>query len=559
MPLFGPSKKRRSAQRATLQATASHVRFPPDQVGLASSQQQRPSTSHGYDSYYATNLQSWAPPPPTSQQLLVATSHPLRSKKSALSNLRPGPAVNLLATSKAPDCPHLYQGAVLYDTLASKFNAAVTQIDNGCFGGDERDLAVSQQPHPVWQQEQQVSGYGESGQEKSKGIVSNGVSSALTTTNYFSKVSLYANSRLPPNLPPMKLYMPTFPLLCLAAQYSERVYMKPSGQEKETHVDAGGRRLVLKSCPMDDQNTIVFAIRGTQTFMDWAVNLKSEPISSEGFLDDPGNYCHSGFLTVAKKMILPVAARLRNLLQEDPGRSKCSLIITGHSAGGAVAALLYSHMLSTTPATQSELNILTSCFKRLHCITFGAPPVSLLPLAKPEDPKLKKSVFLSFVNEGDPVTRADKDYVRSLLDLYAKPAPGSTCIITETLTPQRIQPFAASIGGKSSSSLTLYKKRASPIMSRSYLSAIQPPLWPVPEATLSNAGKLVLLRGVERYEKVQHGMRKPVNERMEEGVIAQMISDDLLRGVIWGDPVCHMMRLYARRIEILATNAVMGG
>lgn len=59
-------------------------------------------------------------------------------------------------------------------------------------------------------------------------------------------------------------YMPTFPLLCLAAQYSERVYMKPSGQERETHVDAGGRKLVLKSCPMDDQNTIVFAIRGTQ-------------------------------------------------------------------------------------------------------------------------------------------------------------------------------------------------------------------------------------------------------------------------------------------------------
>ena len=40
--------------------------------------------------------------------------------------------------------------------------------------------------------------------------------------------------------------------------------MKPSGKEKETHVDAGGRKLVLKSCPMDDQNTIVFAIRGTQ-------------------------------------------------------------------------------------------------------------------------------------------------------------------------------------------------------------------------------------------------------------------------------------------------------
>ena len=45
---------------------------------------------------------------------------------------------------------------------------------------------------------------------------------------------------------------------------------------------------------------------------------------------------------------------------------------------------------------------------------------------------------------------------------------------------------------------------------------------------------------------------------MYEGVVAQIVTDDLLRGVIWGDPVCHMMALYSRRIEILATNAVTG-
>jgi hypothetical protein len=83
-------------------------------------------------------------------------------------------------------------------------------------------------------------------------------------------------------------YIPTFPLLCLAAQYSERVYTKPSGQEKETHVDSdwrmGTKAMVIKSVPMDDMNTIVFAIRGTQTFMDWAVNLKSAPVAPTGFL-----------------------------------------------------------------------------------------------------------------------------------------------------------------------------------------------------------------------------------------------------------------------------------
>ena len=119
--------------------------------------------------------------------------------------------------------------------------------------------------------------------------------------------------------------------------------------------------------------------------------------------DDPGNLCHAGFLTVAKKMVKPAAARLRNLLQEDPGRPKCSLLITGHSAGGAVAALFYSHMLVTSPETESEQNILTGCFKRIHCITFGSPPFSFLPLAKPNKPALRKSLFHPFVNEGNPV------------------------------------------------------------------------------------------------------------------------------------------------------------
>ena len=82
--------------------------------------------------------------------------------------------------------------------------------------------------------------------------------------------------------------MATFPLLCLAAQYSERVYTKPSSKERETHVDAdwklGTKAMVIKSVPMDDMNTIVFAIRGTQTFMDWAVNLNTAPASPDRFL-----------------------------------------------------------------------------------------------------------------------------------------------------------------------------------------------------------------------------------------------------------------------------------
>jgi hypothetical protein len=83
-------------------------------------------------------------------------------------------------------------------------------------------------------------------------------------------------------------YIPTFPLLCVAAQYSEQVYNKPSGKERDAHVDGdwrmGTKAMVIKSVPMDDMNVIVFAIRGTQTFLDWAVNLNSAPSAPIGFL-----------------------------------------------------------------------------------------------------------------------------------------------------------------------------------------------------------------------------------------------------------------------------------
>lgn len=48
--------------------------------------------------------------------------------------------------------------------------------------------------------------------------------------------------------------------------------------------------MVIKSMPIDDMNCVVFAIRGSQTFMDWAVNLDSSPVSPNDFLVTP--YVH---------------------------------------------------------------------------------------------------------------------------------------------------------------------------------------------------------------------------------------------------------------------------
>ncbi|RKL16460.1 hypothetical protein BFJ68_g5072 [Fusarium oxysporum] len=442
------------------------------------------------------NLSAFTPP----HHLATPNSH--QTLSSSLNRFT-GSMVNLAKESIPPQlyddglsawhgCAQIAQSTnALYD----RFNDIMTLIDHEKVKGNENTLfncAIADQEPKTDQVDKGL------GKVKNKEKSSCNVAASVVSGNYFSKVEQYANSKLPSTLPPLSL---------------------PRGTERDAHVSsdwlAGPRQTCIKSVSMDDMNTIVFAIRGTASFMDWAVNLNSAPISPLNFLDDPGNLCHAGFLSVAKKMVRPVAARLRQLLQEDPKRSTFSLLITGHSAGGAIAALLYSHMVAQTNAAESELNVLTNCFKRIHCVTFGAPPVSLLPLAKPDTHALRKSIFLSFVNEGDPVVRADKAYVKSLLDLLASPPPS---------------------------------QRKDTNKSR------KKPTWNVPPCTLSNAGRIVVLRSGDLDAKPKD--RKTVRERLDEGVVAVTCSEERLRSVIWGDPVCHLMSLYAARIEVLAVRSV---
>ncbi len=211
-------------------------------------------------------------------------------------------------------------------------------------------------------------------------------------------------------------------------------------------------------------------------------------------------------------------------------------------------------MHSTTPLATSELTPLATTFKRIHCVTFGAPPVSLLPLTKPEAPQLRKSLFLSFVNEGDPVTRADKAYVRSLLELFAAPPPSS-----QPPTSSEAVSSGSGGGGRRSSS-----RRRSSSTRRSTTGTNEreerkkkKPVWRVPQCTLSCAGRVVVLRSGDGRGRRERG-KTTVEERLDEGVVAQVVTDEELRDVVWGDPVAHMMRLYAGRIEVLAVGAVTG-
>lgn len=183
------------------------------------------------------------------------------------------------------------------DQICERFNDVMTLIDREKYSGNENKLCLYQQDanssshtdaSPARGAPPAAADRPDRSHSQARGETAATAASGVLPGNYFAKVDLYANSRLPMNLPPLQLYVPTWPLLCLAAQYSERVYEKARGKERDVHVDAdfraGTKAMVIKSVPIAHMHTIVFAIRGTATFMDWAVNLKTDSTSPVGFL-----------------------------------------------------------------------------------------------------------------------------------------------------------------------------------------------------------------------------------------------------------------------------------
>lgn len=214
--------------------------------------------------------------------------------------LMPGGQPFTLDDAPLPWKEHAQQGAAEADHMYQRFDNVMTLIDRDRYAGNEKDLFVCHSDSSSTSGSTAVTTTTRGQPSKPKRAhlskahhdspkgQTTAVAASMVSGSYFAKVELYANSRLPMNLPPLKLYIPTWPLLCLAAQYSDRVYEKARGGERDFYVGAdyrsGTRATVIKSVPMDHMNTIVFAIRGTATFMDWAVNLDTAPASPAGFL-----------------------------------------------------------------------------------------------------------------------------------------------------------------------------------------------------------------------------------------------------------------------------------
>jgi hypothetical protein len=105
-----------------------------------------------------------------------------------------------------------------------------------------------------------------------------------------------------------------------------------------------------------------------------------------------------------------------------------------------------------------------------------------------------KSLFISFVNEGDPVALAQDEYVQSLV--------------------------------------------------RAWIGAFENPLWKVPPPLYIPSGELVVLR----CENDEDGDIKTI--------LPLRVDSSILQTVLFGDPVMHSMTMYEDRVQrILKQNS----
>jgi hypothetical protein len=245
----------------------------------------------------------------------------------------------------------------------------------------------------------------------------------------------------------------------LAASGAIRAYKNPAPDDRHCNdFDAVGEALSVdpdrlggsvKAATVElytrrgsSDKVIVVAIRGSFIIHDWMVNLNdgAETPVQDDFMGTDGNgnlyAAHSGFLACAKTMKDTVLGNVYRLYSthfgSGAGAASSSsssspgptLLFTGHSAGGAIAAMLYAHFVNTRAVSGNRAPGLTprNVFSSVHCITFGAPPITTVPLV-PSDPS---SICLSVVNDGDPIPRADGKYINALLKIYAGPEHSST-------------------------------------------------------------------------------------------------------------------------------------
>ncbi|KAI0189758.1 Alpha/Beta hydrolase protein [Xylaria flabelliformis] len=162
---------------------------------------------------------------------------------------------------------------------------------------------------------------------------------------------------------------------------------------------------------------LIIAVRGSASTVDHLVNLNGEARDAStlfqnmeqapGFGHEPLKFlAHAGFLNSTRELLAPISAQIEKQLDKS---RKFNILLTGHSAGGAVATLLHLALRAKFAGVS------------FSCITFGSPPVARFVNKEDRDAldqAMAKAPVLNIINEYDLVPRLDAGYLRSLIRLY---------------------------------------------------------------------------------------------------------------------------------------------
>ena len=157
--------------------------FPLEQISLP---------QRSYEPLHSLTPQSGPlPPPPASNSSQSASSYSVLARPVIDSE---HPVDDIFFEQQRPS-PEAIAHEALRDLISTKFDSVITSIDGEQFVGDEQELLLQDD-----MQSGIRGGWGFGSRQANRAITT-----AVVGTNYFAKANLYANSRLPPNLPPLQL------------------------------------------------------------------------------------------------------------------------------------------------------------------------------------------------------------------------------------------------------------------------------------------------------------------------------------------------------------------
>ncbi|KAF4970071.1 hypothetical protein FSARC_2817 [Fusarium sarcochroum] len=162
----------------------------------------------------------------------------------------------------------------------------------------------------------------------------------------------------------------------------------------------------------DETKTLFVSIRGTACKTDHLVNFnRDRKDTASVFFFPEGSaevLAHSGFLACANTLLPWLTQEIIRQMETDD--SFTHVVFTGHSAGGAVAAIVFLHFICHCPTQLSNA--------KFSLITFGAPPVTSTNITDLAQAMPQTQHVFAVVNEYDLVPRVDQTYITSIISLY---------------------------------------------------------------------------------------------------------------------------------------------